>query len=663
MTYEEYKALEAEIRRHNLLYYQNDNPEITDMEYDRLTSRLKAAAADHPDWVGPDSNILNVGGSAAKSFPKVVHNIPLLSLNDLFSLEDVQSWHKGIGEPDTVVEEKIDGLTMKLVYEDLVLKQGSTRGDGHIGELITEQALQVSGIPHRLPPIQGAAPHNKLVVRVEVYQPVKEFLRVNAELEAAGQKTFANPRNCAAGSLRAKDPAVTASRGLMAFAFQIVESEGIPWLQRTQQVDVAFLESVGFQAVRQYYCKDFDAIKAAIERIGASRDALPYWTDGAVIKTNGLDLQARIGATSKYPLHSVAYKYPAETKRTVVKSIRVATGRTGVLVPVAEFDPIQLSGTTVTHATLHNQKFISDRNINVGCTIEVLKSGEIIPKVVGVPAPSETPFIIERCPSCGAKAVLAADENGNTETQVMVCPNLSGCPAQKQRYFEFFCSKDVMDIRGMGPAVIAALLNAGLLHDVWDIYAMPGKTDEIAALPGLGRKKAEGMAAAILESKARDMDRVIKSLGIPVVGRHAGKALTKTFGSIDAVFTASFEQLTAVDGIGDITARAILDFYASPDGRDRFERLKDAGVNTVSEAAETGGRLSGMTFVITGTLPSLSREEAKTLIESNGGKVSGSVSRKTTYLVAGEAAGNKLDKAQSLGVTVISEDGLRAIIG
>lgn len=663
MTYEKYKALEAEIKRHNLLYYQDDNPEITDMEYDKLTSRLKAAAAEHPDWVAPDSNTLNVAGSASRGFPKVTHDVPLLSLNDLFSMDDVRDWHKGIGSPDTVVEEKIDGLTMKLVYEDLVLVQGSTRGDGHVGELITEQAMRVGGIPHRLPPIQGAARHNRLVVRVEVYQPVEEFLRVNAELEAAGQKTFANPRNCAAGSLRVKDPSVTASRGLMAFAFQVIESEGIPWLHRTQQTDVAFLESVGFQVVRQYYCGDFDAIEAAIERIGTARGSLPYWTDGAVVKTNDLGLQDRIGATSKYPLHSTAYKYPAETKRAVVKSIKVATGRTGVLVPVAEFDPIQLSGTSVTHATLHNQKFISDRDINVGCTIEVLKSGEIIPKVVGVPVPAETPFLIDHCPSCGARAVLATDENGDTGTQVMVCPNLSGCPAQKQRYFEFFCSRDVMDIRGMGPSVIAALLDAGLLHNIWDIYALPKKTDEIAALPGFGRKKAEGMSTAILESKTRDMDRVVKSLGIPGVGRHVGKALAKTFGSMDAAFAASFEQLTAVDGIGEITARSILDFYASPDGRDRFEHLKAAGINTVSRAAGTGGRLSGMIFVITGTLPTLSREEAKTLIESNGGRVSGSVSRKTSYLVAGEAAGGKLDKARGLGVAVISEDGLRAIIG
>lgn len=664
MTHDEYLALIKEIERHNELYY-DDRPEITDAEYDVLTQKLKAVEATHPEWVTRLSPTQHVGSGKLVGV-KTPHKIRLLSLNDLFSLDDVRLWHQGVGSPMTVVEEKIDGLTIALTYVDGEFYLGATRGDGIIGEVVTEQAKQVKGIPHEIPIPDGVAPHNVLIVRAEVNQLVSEFERINKLQESLGRAPFANPRNCAAGGLRAKDPKVTAERGLQAIAFQIIYSEGWDEVRgpNTQSHDMDILRGLGFNTVTQYLCSDFDDIERAIAKIGSNRSQLPYWTDGAVVKTNSLDRQEEIGSTEKYPLHSVAYKYPAEKKRTTIRKIKIQVGRTGVLTPVAEFDPIQLAGTTVTRATLHNQKFISDRMLNVGAEIEVLKSGEIIPKVVGVPIPAENPYEIKTCPCCGTPAILMSDPDDPT-TEVMSCPNITGCAAQKLRYFEFFCSRDVMDIRGMGPSVIAAILDAGFMNEIWDIYSLKNRKVDIAKLDGFGEKKVQTLLAAIDESRNHDIDRLIKAFGIPGVGRHIGKALAEKYPDMETISALTYDDLVAIDGIGDISARAILDFWANPETRRRYEALKKAGVNTESakfihEPAST--IFSAMTFVITGTLPTMSRSEAKGLIESNGGKVSESVSKKTMYLVAGEKAGSKLEKAKKLGITIISESDLQSML-
>lgn len=686
ITKQEYLSLVQQANKHADLYFNQDRPEITDAEYDALTENLKQIERQHPDWADPKSPTRQVSGNTGANFQKIKHDIPLLSLNDLFSIEDVTQWHDNIGQPEVVTEQKIDGLTIKLTYIDGIFTQGVTRGDGQIGELVTEQAKQVRGIPHKIEIPEGVEPHNKLVVRAEVCQPIEAFNKCNQIQESLGLKLFANPRNCAAGGLRAKDPKITAARGLIAIAFQIIEDEGWanvrstdvsendrrllekaglhPDMQYTQERDIELLEQLGFFPVTQWTCHTQDEMLAAIEVHGRMRDSLPYWTDGAVIKTNSILLQQHIGATVKYPLHSVAYKYPAEKKRTTIRKIQVTVGRTGKLVPVAEFDPIQLGGSTVTHATLHNQKFLNEKCLDVGAEIEVLKSGEIIPKVVGVPVPAKSPYQITTCPICGTKAILS-DDTDDAASMVMMCPNMTGCPAQKLRYFEFFVSRDVMNIMGLGPQVIQDLIQVGLLNNIWDLYDLKHHVPEMHLIERLGEKKITKILQAIEESKQNDIDRLIKALGIPGVGRHIGRTLADKYTSMDDIANLGFDDLIAVDGIGEISANAILDFWEDPEQSRRYHELKSRGVNTQSFChlnAPKGTILNNLTFVITGTLPSMTRDEAKDLITNNGGKVSGSVSKKTSYLLAGEAAGSKLEKAKSLGVKIISEDELRNML-
>lgn len=683
-----YDMLVQQALYHCQKYYVEDDPEISDDEYDRrFTQILREIEALHPDWTNPQSPTQNVEGTAAKSFQKIKHEFPLLSLNDLFSTDDVISWHNNLGRPITVVEQKIDGLTIALTYINGMFIQGVTRGDGHIGELVTQQAMQIRGIPAKIKIPAGVEPENKIVIRAEVCQPVLEFERCNREQELAGEKLFANPRNCAAGGLRAKDPAVTKSRGLMAIAFQIIHTEGwsevrtelpdtqdieimktngmVSKGQFTQKHDVELLKTMGFIPVTQYYCPTQEELLKAIEDIGAARNNLPYWTDGAVIKTNSETLWQLFGTTSKYPLHSVAYKYPAEKKKTIIRKIIVQTGRTGVLTPVAEFDPITLGGSTVTHTTLHNQKFISDRMLNVDAEVEVIKSGEIIPKIAGVCMPAKSPFRISRCPVCGTPAVRASDDDANPDTEVMMCPNMTGCPAQKLRYFEFFVSRDVMDIRGLGNTLLAKLIDAGILDNIWDIYTLKTRTEEMLQIDKLGKKKIQNILSAIEESKSADIDRVIKSLGIPGIGRHIGKTMAENYDTVQQALSAGAEELMRLDGIGEISANAIQDAWTNPKFRERVDMLAKHGVNMTSlrtVQAPKGTILNGLTFVITGTLPNMTREDAKALIENNGGKVSGSVSKKTNYLLAGEAAGGKLAKAKDLGVKIISENDLQNML-
>lgn len=674
MTREKYLELVSLASYHAQKYYNEDAPEITDYEYDQLTEQIKAAEREHPDWVAPDSPTQRVGGAATLAGAgQVTHQVQLLSLNDLFSMEDVEGWYKGLDEPEVSVQEKIDGLTVALEYRAGKLYQGATRGDGFVGEDVTLNVMEIAGIPKALPipPEAHVAGDSRMIVRAEVYMPTREFERVNAELAAAGKKLFANPRNCAAGSLRVKDPKVTASRNLSAISFAILYSEGwencdpevLPKPGETEMRDLALLSKLGFHPVNSYCCHSIKEIQAAIDQIGASRNELEYWIDGAVIKTNDKRLQAEIGATAKFPKHAAAYKYPPEKKQTVVREIIVQTGRTGVLTPVAVFDPILLSGTTVTRATLHNQKFINENRVNIGSMVEVIKSGEIIPKVVGVPQPADVPFTIERCLVCGTPAVLFTDDSG-TDNGVYGCPNIA-CPAQKSRYVQFFASKDVMDIDGLGPSLVDRLIDAGFIKNgVEDIYSLSEHAKEISTMAGMGRKSTSNLLKAIEASKDRDIDRLIKALGIPGVGRHVGKALAQKYPDMDAIAALTAEELLAVDGIGEITARDLWNYFHTDEHLAKYKALIATGVNTKSRqyGKDTGGKLSGLTVVITGTLPTMSRDEAKALIEANGGKCSGSVSKKTSYVLAGEAAGSKLEKANQLGIPVISEEDLRGML-
>ena len=614
---------------------------------------------EHPEWVTQESPSQRVGGRPVLNGAKVRHQVHLYSLNDLFSVEDVRDWYIGqMHAPRASVQEKIDGLTLALEYRNGKFFLGATRGDGDIGEVVTDNALMVRGVPGQLdiPENAGVAPENRLYVRSEVYMPVADYERVNEEQRQMGKKLFANPRNCAAGSLRVKDPAITKARNLGAISFAILDSEGwedvdtsiCPRPGVSETDDLALLSILGFDVVTAYACQGMDEIEATIKKIGESRGSLPYWTDGAVIKTDEKSIQEEYGYTAKFPKHAVAYKYPPEQKDATVLSIDVQVGRTGILTPVANLTPVQLCGTTVSRATLHNQAFIDDMGIGVGAVVKVIKSGEIIPRVIGVTKPGPEVFRITKCPVCGHDAVLFTDENG-TDNGVYGCPNLA-CPAQKVRYIEYYCSRDVMDIIGVGPALIEKLCDMGILNDVADLYSLSKHADAIGSLEGMGEKSVQKALDTIEASKKRDIDRLIKSLGIPGVGRHIGKALAAKYPDMDAIISLDIEALMAVTGIGGISAKAIWDYFHDEESLARYRRLVEAGV------------FSGMTFVITGTLPTMSREEAKALIEANGGKCSGSVSKKTSYLLAGEAAGSKLTKATTLGVPVLTEDALKEML-
>lgn len=675
MTKSEYLELVAKIEHYNDQYYNQDGSDITDAEFDALTQRLKVIEAEHPEWVTAASPSQHVGGSAMGA-NKTKHIHKLLSLDDKFSFDEVKAWYEGIDSPDCVVEHKIDGLTVALTYIDGELTLGATRGDGVIGEIVTENTRHIKGIPQHLKLPASAPAHNLLVVRAEVYQPVSEWKRCNILQLSRSLKPFANPRNCASGGLRASDPAVTAERGLCAFAFQCIASENLDELHLglAQSADVMILGDLGFATVPQYEANSFDEIIAAINTIDILRPSLDYWIDGAVIKTDDLKLQRQIGATEKYPLHSVAYKYAATTRSTIVRDIEVSTGRTGVLTPVAVFDPIQLAGTTVTHATLHNQKFIDDMGIAIGSEIQVMKSGEIIPKVVSVSQRAAQPFKITTCPSCGHAAVLFTDENG-TDNGVMGCPNFNGCPAQKARYFEFFCSKPVMDISGMGPAVIDGLIAAGLLNTVQDIYRLKAESKLPTAhalmlsIDKMGEKKLQKLLDAIEASKSNDIDRLIKALGIPGVGRHIGKALAEHYPDMEVIRNLGYDELVAIDGVGEISANAILNFWNDPVCVQRYEDLKALGVNIKSMSyhdnsvlASNPGPLSDLNFCITGTFAGVTRADLEKFITRNGGKMTSSVTKQTDYLVVGDKAGSKLAKAKATGVACITEQELLVMV-
>ena len=648
--------LSEQIRYHNRKYYVEDSPEIDDFEYDELYRRLEDLEAQFPELVGPDSPTRQVGGAALNKFSPVVHTVPMESLHDSFSEQELADFDRrvraAVGDPVYIVEPKFDGLSVSAEYRDGVFVRGSTRGDGAVGEDITENLRTIRSLPKRL-----SRPVPFLEVRGEVYMSHRTFFALSARQELEGEKPFKNPRNAAAGSLRQKDAKITASRSLDIFVFNVQQITGGELSFHNEALD--FLRELGF-AVPPFYktCGTVEEVVEEVRRIGELRGSLDYSIDGAVVKVNSFAQRAALGSTAKFPRWAEAFKYPPEEKQTTLLGIEVNVGRTGALTPIGIFDPVELAGTTVSRATLHNQDFIAEKDVRVGDTVVLRKAGEVIPEVVAVVGHAEgsLPFAMPAvCPSCGAPV---AREEGEAATR---CTNPE-CPAQLLRHLIHFSSRDAMDIDGLGPAVIEQLVTNGLLTSPADLYALT--REQILGLERKGEKSADNLLAAIEKSKGNDLYRLIFALGIPHVGSKAAKLLASRFGGIDGIFAAGEEEIAAVEGFGEIIAKSVRRFFDLPNTAHLVGRLRDAGVNMASlSTASADGRLSGRTFVLTGTLPNLTRAQATELIEKHGGRVSGSVSKKTDYVLAGEDSGSKLDKANRLGVAVISEREFEEMIG
>lgn len=652
---QEIKQLRQEIEKNNRLYYDLDAPAISDFEYDALMRRLKELEAEHPELVTPDSPTQHVGGTVMSSFAPVTHEVPLESLNDVFSFEELQSFGKrmeeSLGEPfQFSVEPKIDGLSMSLVYEDGVFVQGATRGNGVTGEDVTENLRTVRNLPQRL---QNAPKH--LVVRGEVYMSKEVFRELNAQREINGEPLFANPRNAAAGSMRQQDPKVAASRKLDIILFNI-QAASTTYESHAETLDA--MREMGFYVVPyQLYDHIGDCLRQ-IEYLGEHREELPYDMDGAVIKINRLSQRQILGSTAKAPRWAVAYKYPPEKKESRVLDIVVQVGRTGVLTPKAVIEPVRLAGTTVTNATLHNQDFIDKLDIRIGDTVVVQKAGEIIPEVLSVnraKRPEETePFHLpDTCPECGSPIVRDADG------AAMRCTGLE-CPAQRLRNIVHFASREAMDIEGLGLALCQNLVNSGLVQSPAEIYYL--RQEEIEPLERMGKKSAANLINAIEKSKTQGLARVLCGFGIRQVGTKAAKTLATYFENMDKLMEATQEELTAIPDIGPVTAGFIRQWLDQPQSRHQIQLLREAGVSMESTENIVDHRFQGMTFVLTGTLEHYTRDEAAALIEKFGGKTSGSVSKKTTYVLAGESAGSKLTKANELGVPILNEEQFEALI-
>ena len=657
-----YKELKATILYHNDRYYNQDNPEITDYEYDMMMQELKGLEQKHPEYIASDSPTQKVGGSAKREAGVLVrHNVPMLSLQDVFSKEDVDAFvadmQEQLVDPTFVVEYKIDGLSMALRYVNGKLDVAVTRGDGVLqGEDVTVNAKVIKDVKNIL-----KEPIQYLEVRGEVYMTNEAFHKVNEIQEIKGKKLFANPRNCAAGTLRQLDSSITKERNLSMFVFNIQDAKGREFTSHSEGYE--YLKRQGIKIIEDYkICKTAKEVWEAIEAIGENRDKLGYDIDGAVVKIDSFADRQKLGATAKVPRWAVAYKYPPEEKETKLLAIELSVGRTGRITPTAIFEPIRLCGTTVSRATLHNQDFIDDLDVRIGDTIVVYKSGEIIPKVKGVvkekrPADSAPYVIGNTCPVCGAPAVREGD---NADIK---CTNHS-CPSKLVRNIVNFVGRDAMDIKGFGFAYVETLVDHGYLKDLSDIYGLIDKRQELLDKKIIGLvKSTDNLLNAIEGSKNNDAIKLLTSLGISNVGKSAAKSLMKKFKSIDNLMKASYAQLIEVNDIGDISAMAIINYFKNPDNQAVVQRLKEYGVNmNIIEAQDGDERFDGKTFVVTGTLPTLSRKAASELIEKHGGKVSGSVSKKTDYLLAGENAGSKLTKAQNLGINVISEETLLEMV-
>lgn len=655
------EELKKTLEYHSNRYYNMDDPEISDYEYDSMMQELKKLEKEHPELVTPDSPTQRVGGTAKREAGVLVrHNVPMLSLQDVFSKEEVYNFvnemKEQLEDPEFVVEYKIDGLSMALRYEDGALKLAETRGDGiNFGEDVTENAKVIPDVKKKL---KDALPY--LEIRGEVYMKLKDFDAVNETQELLGRKPFANPRNCAAGTLRQLDSRITKERKLSMFIFNVQEVRGRTFATHTEGYE--FLKKQGIHVIDDYkVCKTADEVWDAITRIGENRGNLGYDIDGAVVKLNRIADREKLGSTSKVPRWAVAYKYPPEEKETKVLDIELSVGRTGRITPTAIFEPIRLCGTTVSRATLHNQDFIDDLDIGIGDTIVVYKSGEIIPKVKEVihakrPEGTVRFEIPDVCPVCGAKTEREKD----TADIKCTSPN---CPAQLERHIINFVGRDAMDIKGFGTVYIEELVRLGYLKDVADIYDLKDHREELIEQGIIGKEKnTDKLLDAIETSKKNDAYKLLTGLGIPNVGKAAAKAILKYFKEFDALEAADMDQLQEVNDIGEVSADCIFRFFGDEKNKVLLQRLRDAGVN-MAYIPEEGAdeRFAGQTFVITGTLPSMDRKEAAALIEKFGGKVAGSVSKKTAYVLAGENAGSKLTKANELGIKVISEEDILAM--
>lgn len=652
---EEIERLRRELNEHNYSYYVKDAPTISDFEYDKLLRRLEELEAEHPETVTPDSPTQRVGGQALESFAQVEHRVPLESLQDVFDLEELSDFDRRVRESvngaSYLVEPKVDGLSVALEYENGVFVRGATRGDGRIGEEVTENLKTIKTIPLKL---ENAPP--SLIVRGEVFMPKRVFEQLNARREERGETLFANPRNAAAGSLRQLDPKIAAERKLDILIFNIQYANGLEFDTDSESLD--WLEGKRFKVISREKADSLAQISALIEKIGANREDYSFDIDGAVVKLDRLSGRAILGSTAKFPRWAAAFKYPPEQKETVVEDIVIQVGRTGVLTPKAIVKAVRLAGTTVTNATLHNQDYITEKDIRIGDTVVIQKAGEIIPEIVSVvkekrPEGTAPYHLPEVCPVCGAPVVR--DEEGAH----IRCTGAE-CPAQLLRNLVHFASRDAMDIEGLGPAVVEALVKAELIKTPGDLYHL--EAEPVSKLERMGKKSAENLLAAIQRSKENDLSKLLFGFGIRQVGQKAAKILAVRFGSMQALQAATVEELTAVNDIGEITARSLADWLSSLQSRHLIQTLAEAGVNMQSREAPAGDRLAGLTFVLTGELSRYSRKEAGEKLEALGAKVSGSVSKKTSYLVAGEAAGSKLRRALELGVQVLTEDEFLALL-
>ena len=658
MNFEEAKVkaaqLTKELNYHNDRYYNHDDPVISDYEYDAMLRDLENLEAEFPQLVSPTSPTQRVGGNRGEKFSPVTHTVPMESLHDSFSADEIRDFDRKVREvvsdPVYVVEPKFDGLSVSCEYRNGVFSRGSTRGDGVVGEDVTENLMTIKSLPKRL---ENAPAF--LEVRGEVYMSVETFERIVSEQENNGEKPFKNPRNAAAGSLRQKDARITARRNLDIFVFNIQAVEGETFTNHSQTLD--YLTEMGFPTATYYTCETVDEVLEEIERIDTHRGDLPCDIDGAVVKVNRLSDRALLGSTAKFPRWAEAYKYPPEEKETELLDIEINVGRTGALTPVGIFNPVLLAGTTVSRATLHNEDFIAERDIHIGDTVLIRKAGEIIPEVLSVSKHAENgiPFAFpEFCPSCGSKIIR---EEGEAAVR---CTN-TDCPAQLLRHLIHFVSRDAMDIDGMGPAVLEQLLNQGMIKSFSDLYRL--ELEPLSQLDRMGIKSAQNLIDAVEKSKSAEIYRLVYALGIRHIGEKAAKLLCEHFLSIDALFTASVEEISAIDGYGAIMAESVADYFSLDATRALIDELRSLGVEMKPlQAKKKEGIFLGKTFVLTGTLPTMSRKEASVLIEQNGGKTSSSVSKKTDYVLAGEEAGSKLTKAQSLGITIISEADLLNMI-
>ena len=631
------------------LYYVLDAPTMSDFEYDRLLRRLEELEAEHPEEVTPDSPTQRIGGKILSQFEEVRHDVPLESLQDVFDAEEVRAFFDRVAQeiPHAAysVEPKVDGLSVAVEYRDGLFYRGATRGDGRVGEDVTENLRTIRSLPMTLP---EKLP--RLIVRGEVYMSRSVFEEINARREIAGTHLMANPRHAAAGSLRQLDSRIAAQRKLDIAIFNMQLCEGKTFTSHTETIE--YLKSQHFKVIPQCCLHTVEKVLGEIDRLGEERGNYPFDIDGAVVKLDDLAQRDVLGSTAKCPRWAVAYKYPPEQKPSVLKDIVIQVGRTGVLTPKAVLAPVRLAGSTVSFATLHNQDFIASKDIRIGDTVIVRKAGEIIPEIVEVvmdkrPADAVPYEIPAQCPVCGA--AVARDEDG----VALRCTGAE-CPAQRLRNLTHFVSRNAMDIDGLGPAVINSLIENDLVKNAADLYTL--KVEDISPLERMGKKSAANAVAAIAKSKDNDLWRLIAALGIRQVGDKAAKVLASHFGSMDAIVAATEEELTAIDDVGPITAGFIRSWMDSPQSRDLLARLKEAGVNMVDRTEKVDARFAGLTFVLTGALTKFTRDEATEMIELRGGKASGSVSKKTSYVVAGENAGSKLTKAQDLGIPVLTED-------